>query len=74
MTRFAEWWQANERGEPRLYVVAEMANAHDGSLDRAMDIVAVAASAGADAIKFQCFTAADGELIVAVEPELVHHL
>ena len=41
----------------RAYVIAEMANAHEGSLEKAFGIVDGATRAGADAIKFQCFTA-----------------
>ena len=42
-----------------MYVVAEMANAHDGSVDTAKEITRRAAQAGADAIKYQRFTAAE---------------
>ena len=40
-------------------VIAEMANAHEGSPVAAKAIVEAAAEAGADAIKFQVFTAAE---------------
>ncbi|MFA5097246.1 MAG: N-acetylneuraminate synthase family protein [Candidatus Margulisiibacteriota bacterium] len=40
-----------------VYVILEMANAHDGSAQIAGQIVDAAADAGADAIKFQLFTA-----------------
>ena len=52
------------------FVIAEMANAHEGSADTARAIVAAAAEAGADAIKFQKFTA--GELLVPYHPRYEH--
>jgi sialic acid synthase SpsE len=39
------------------YFVADIAASHDGSLDRAVDLIHAAAEAGADAAKFQNFTA-----------------
>ncbi len=39
------------------FIIAEMANAHEGNLETAVAIVNAAAKAGADAIKFQVFTA-----------------
>lgn len=59
MSRFSEWVKALDQNEPRLYMVAEMANAHEGSLDIALAIAEEAKRAGADSIKFQCFTAAE---------------
>ena len=40
-----------------LFVIAEAGVNHNGSVDRALEMVDVAATAGADAIKFQTFSA-----------------
>jgi sialic acid synthase SpsE len=41
------------------FVIAEAASTHDGSLARAHDLIALAAKAGADAVKFQFWADAD---------------
>lgn len=41
----------------KVFVIAEMANSHEGSLAKAKEITEDAANAGADAIKFQKFKA-----------------
>jgi N-acetylneuraminate synthase len=41
------------------YFIADIAASHDGSLDRAIDLIHLAAEAGADAAKFQNFTASE---------------
>ena len=41
----------------KIFVIAEMANSHEGKLSLAKKITENAAKAGADAVKFQKFTA-----------------
>lgn len=48
-------WLGN--GAP-VYIVAEAGSNHNGSLDRALRLIDVAAEAGADAVKFRNFSAA----------------
>ena len=43
----------------RTFVIAEAASTHDGSLDLALELVGIAADAGADACKFQFWSNAD---------------
>lgn len=44
-------------GEERCFIIAEAGSNHNGSLAQALDLIDVAASAGADAVKFQVFRA-----------------
>ena len=53
-----------ESAGKHVLIIAEMANAHEGSLQAARQIVAAAADAGADAVKFQKFSA-EGLLVPA---------
>jgi N-acetylneuraminate synthase len=52
--RIGERWVAN--GEP-CFIIAEAGSNHDGKLEQARRLIDVAASAGADAVKFQVFRA-----------------
>ncbi len=66
-TGLRRWIDALDTDSPRVLVVAEMANAHEGKLETALELARAAAEAGADAFKLQCFTAA--ELLVPSHPD-----
>ncbi len=51
----------------RTFIIAEAGVNHDGSLDRAMEMIDSAAQAGADAVKFQSFRAK--KLVVRKAPK-----
>lgn len=53
-----------------VYVIAEMSASHNQHIDRAKELVEVAADCGADAIKVQCFTP-DTMTIACDRPEFV---
>jgi len=44
-------------GEP-VYIIAEIGSNHDGEIEQAKELIAAARDCGADAVKFQSFTAA----------------
>ena len=54
----------------RVEVVAEIANAHDGDPERACELARQAVAAGADAVKFQVYTAE--ELLAVDHPRFGH--
>ena len=50
--------------------IAEIANAHEGSVDRAIKIAKIGAKAGADAVKFQIYFGSD--LLTKDHPRYKH--
>lgn len=58
---------ADDEHPPRVCVVAEIGVNHDGNLDRAIELTAAAAEAGADAVKLQLF---DPMQLLAAEADL----
>lgn len=54
------------------YIIAEVSCNHGGSLDRAFELIDAAATFGADAVKFQCYTP-DSMTIDCGRPEFVVH-
>ena len=60
----------DQAGRERCFVIAEAGVNHDGDLGRARELVAVAAAAGADAVKFQTFAAE--RLVTADAPKAAY--
>jgi len=66
-TSLSSWLESLNTVAPNIFVVAEMANAHEGELELALEIVSVVCATGAQAIKFQCFAA--DELLIKQHPD-----
>jgi N,N'-diacetyllegionaminate synthase len=49
----------NYRGFDKTYIIAEIGVNHNGSVEAAIDLIDLAQKSGADAVKFQTFTAED---------------
>lgn len=58
--------------EQPVYIIAEAGVNHNGDLGVAIELVDVAAAAGADAVKFQTFNAKD--IIVRTAPKAKYHI
>lgn len=54
----------------RPWIAADIGAAHNGSLDRYMQLIYTAKFCGADAVKFQCFTP-DGDTIACDKPDFI---
>lgn len=54
-------------GNGPVFIIAEAANSHEGSLDMAKKLVRTAVDAGADAVKFQKFVVE--ELLISTHPD-----
>ena len=61
------------------FIIAEMSGNHNQSLDRAMELVEVAADSGAHAVKFQTYTAetmtldiSEGDFLISDPKSLWH--
>lgn len=44
-------------GRPRPWIIAELSGNHNGSIERALELIDIAADCGVDAVKFQTYTA-----------------
>lgn len=67
----AELFHPADTNRPaRVLVIAELGVNHDGHLSRALDLVAIAAAAGADAVKLQLF---DAQRLLSNQAVLAHY-
>ena len=60
------------RPDTSVFVIAEAGINHNGDLDLAMDLVGIAAEAGADAVKFQTYDAK--ELVISSAPKAPYQI
>jgi sialic acid synthase SpsE len=60
------------RGKRSTYIIAEIGVNHDGSIDKAIELVDLAKNSGADAVKFQSFKAND--LARKSTPKVIYQL